>query len=140
MVTLSPVGLATAPVANSVSLLATYKEKLCHFVSAIATQQPQATVELSYGTPVLNGTTVFVPITASITLVSPKCGSCCATTQVIKETFEVAFQGQTALPTAVTVTSEGIVQGLIKICNNKSNTYAINQSLIVSITPATTAA
>lgn len=34
MVTLSPVGLAAAPVANQVSFLATFKEKLCRCVCA----------------------------------------------------------------------------------------------------------
>lgn len=44
MVTLSPVGLAAAPVANQVSFLATFKEKLCRCVCAISTNQPFATV------------------------------------------------------------------------------------------------
>lgn len=48
----------------------------------------------------------------------------------------VAFQGQTGLPTAVTITSEGISQGLYKIVCGKSNSYAINDSLAVTITPA----
>lgn len=138
MVTLSPVGLATAPVANSVSFLATYKEKLCRCVCANSTNLPQATVELNHGTPILNGNTVFVPITATITIVSPSCG-CNASTQVINERFMVAFQGQTALPTAVTVTSEGISQGLIKIVCGKSSCYAVNQSVAVTITPPTAA-
>ena len=44
MVTLSPVGLAAAPVANQVSFLATFKEKLCRCVCATSTNQPFATV------------------------------------------------------------------------------------------------
>ena len=139
MVTLSPVGLAAAPVVNSVSLLATFKEKLCRAVCSTSTNQPQATVALTHEAPVLNGNTVFIPVVATITLVTPGCG-CNAVTQVINERFMVAFQGQTALPTSITVTSEGLVQGLIKIVCGRSNCYAINQSITVAITPPAAAA
>lgn len=132
MVTLSPVGLATAPVANQVSLLATYKEKLCRCVCATSSNQPQATVAYRYETPTLNGTTLFVPIVATITIVTPGCG-CNATTQVINERFVVAFQGVTTLPASVTITTLGTTQGLIKVVCGKSNCYAINSSLTVSI-------
>ena len=132
MVTLSPVGLATAPVANQVSLLATFKEKLCRCVCATSSNLPQATVAYRYETPTLDGTTVFVPIVATITIVTPGCG-CNATTQVINERFVVAFQGATALPASVTITPVGTTQGLIKIVCGKSNCYAINSSLTVSI-------
>lgn len=134
MVTLSPVGLATAPVANSVSFLATFKEKLCRSVCSNSSNLPQAVVSLKNETPMINGNTVFVPIVATITLVTPGCG-CNANTQVINERFMVAFQGQTAIPTAVTVISEGIEQSLIKIVCGRSNCYAINQSIAVTITP-----
>ena len=132
MVTLSPVGLAAAPVANQVSFLATFKEKLCRCVCATSSNQPQATVSYRYETPTLNGTTVFVPIVATITIVTPGCG-CNAITQVINERFVVAFQGSTTLPASVTITSVGLTQGLIKIVCGKSNCYAINNSLTVSI-------
>lgn len=135
MVTLSPVGLAAAPVANQVSLLATFKEKLCRCVCSTSSNQPQATVTYKNETPVLNGTTVFVPIVATITIVTPGCG-CNATTQVINERFVVAFQGSTTLPASVTITSLGMTQGLIKIVCGKSNCYAINSSLTVSISAA----
>lgn len=135
MVTLSPVGLAAAPVANQVSLLATFKEKLCRCVCSTSSNQPQATVTYKNETPVLDGTTVFVPIVATITIVTPGC-SCNATTQVINERFVVAFQGSTTLPASVTITSLGMTQGLIKIVCGKSNCYAINSSLTVSIPAA----
>ena len=61
MVTLSPVGLAAAPVANQAAFLATFKERLCRCVCATSTNQPFATVTYRNETPVLNGTTVFVP-------------------------------------------------------------------------------
>lgn len=136
---ISPVGLAAAPVANSVSFLATFKEKLCRTVCSTSTNQPQATVALAYERPKFNGTTVFVPVVATITLVSPSCG-CNATTQVINERFMVAFPDQTGLPTNVSITSDGIEQGLIKIVCGKSNCYAINQAITVTITPFAAAA
>ena len=58
---------------------------------------------------------------------------CQAETQVINERFVVAFQGRTALPTSVTINQLGMTQGLIKIVCGKSNCYAINSSLSVSI-------
>lgn len=136
---LSPVGLASAAVANSLNLLATFKEKLCRCVCSTSTNQPRATVAYRYEQPVLNGATVFVPIVATITLVTPGCG-CQAITQVINERFELAFFGQTALPTAVTITEEGETQGLIKIVCGKSNCFAINSAITVTITPGTTPA
>ena len=135
-VEISPAGLSTASVANSLSLLVTYKEKLCHRVCAIATNQPSATVTYTNETPVLNDTTVFIPIVARITITAPGCG-CAATTQVFTERFLVAFQGQTALPTAVTITEVGERQGLVDVCCGSSNRYAINSSITVAITPGT---
>ena len=120
MVTLSPVGLAAAPVANQAAFLATFKEKLCRCVCATST-------------PVLNGTTVFVPIVATITITTPNACKCQAETQVINERFMVAFQGITTLPASVTIAQLGMTQGLIKIVCGKSNCYAINSSLTVTI-------
>lgn len=136
MVTLSPVGLAAAPVANQVSLLATFKEKLCRCVCSTSSNQPNATVVYRNEQPILNGTTVFVPVVATITIITPGCG-CSAETQVITERFMVAFQGITTLPASVTITPVGLTQGLIKIVCGKSNCYAINSSLTVSISAAT---
>lgn len=90
-------------------------------------------------TSVLNGTTVFVPIVATITITTPNACKCQAETQVINERFVVAFQGRTTLPTSVTINQLGMTQGLIKIVCGKSNCYAINSSLSVSI-PAEPAA
>lgn len=134
MVFLSPVGLAAAPVANSVGILATFKEKLCRCVCATSSSQPIAEIVYRNETPILNGTTVFVPVVANVTITTSDCG-CAATSQVITERFMVAFQGQTALPTAVTITRNGEVQGLIKVVCGKSNCFAINDSLTIAITP-----
>lgn len=120
-------------------VLATFKEKLCRCVCATSTNQPFATVTYRNETPVLNGTTVFVPIVATITITTPNACKCQAETQVINERFVVAFQGRTTLPTSVTINQLGMTQGLIKIVCGKSNCYAINSSLSVSI-PAEPAA
>lgn len=134
MVRLSPVGLAAAPVANQVSLLATYKEKLCCPFCIDSSVQPLATLDYSTGTPVLNGTTVFVPVTARITVVTGS--GCKAKTQLFTEQFYVAFQGQTGLPTSVTVNSVGRIQGGSCVKCGCAYAYSINDSLTVTIVPA----
>ena len=107
-VIVSPVGLAAAPVANVANIMATYKEKLCRPYCIDSTIQPQVSVVYTTGTPRLNGTTVFVPVRATITIVTQmnKCG-CNAHTQLFTEDFVVAFQGRTALPTSVTLANVG---------------------------------
>ena len=73
---ISPVGLATtALVANQVSVLATYNEKLCRPYCVNGNVQPQASITYSYEQPILNGTTVFVPIVATISIISPVIGN-----------------------------------------------------------------
>ena len=135
MVTLSPVGLAgTALVANQLSVLVTMKEKLCRAFCVTSTVQPQVTVNYTTGTPVLNGTTVFVPVQATITIVSVGCGGN-AITKLFTENFVVAFQGQTAVPTSVTVASVGKIQGGSNIVCGKAHSYTINDSLTITITP-----
>lgn len=136
MVRLSPVGLAAAPVANQLSVLATFREKLCHPFCIDSSVQPLATLVYSTGTPVLNGTTVFVPVTARITIVTGS--GCNAKTQLFTEQFYVAFQGQTAVPTSVTITSVGRVQGGANVQCGCAYAYSINDSLTVTITPPTT--
>lgn len=134
MIRLSPTGLAAAPVANQLSLLATFKEKLCQPFCIDSSVQPFATLEYVTGTPVLNGTTVFVPVTARLTVVTPGCG-CNAKTQLFTEQFYVAFQGQTAVPTAVTVTSVGRIQGGSLVKCGRAFAYSVNDSLTITITP-----
>lgn len=134
MVRLSPVGLAAAPVANQVSLLATYKEKLCCPFCIDSSVQPLATLDYTAGTPVLNGTTVFVPVTARITVITGS--GCKAKTQLFTEQFYVAFQGQTGLPTSVTVNSVGRIQGGSCVKCGCAYAYSINDSLTVTIVPA----
>lgn len=136
MLRLSPVGLAAAPVANQLSVLATFREKLCQPFCIDSSVQPLATVVYSTGTPVLNGTTVFVPVTARITVVTQGCG-CNAKMQLFTEQFYVSFQGQTAVPTAVTIASVGRVQGGACVQCGHAYAYSINDSLTITITPPT---
>lgn len=136
MLRLSPVGLAAAPVANQLSILATFREKLCHPFCIDSSVQPLATVQYSSGTPVLNGTTVFVPITARLTVVTGS--GCNAKTQLFTEQFYVAFQGQTGVPTAVTITSVGQLQGGSCVQCGCAHAYSVNDSLTIAITPPTT--
>lgn len=135
---LSPVGLAAAATANTLNVLATYKERLCWKFSVNATTQPQVVVTYQTGTPKLVETTVFVPITAQITITTPssRCG-CNPHVQTFTEQYVVAFQGQTALPTAVTVDVVGTDRfaSCVNSCGIAS-AYSINDSLEITITPA----
>lgn len=123
-----------SPAANTLALTATFKEKLCRTACAISSNQPNATVSYTNETPLLRGTTVLVPVVARITITTPGCG-CAASTQTVTERFAVTFQGQTALPTSVTINQEGEFQGLINVNCGKSNCYAITDSLSITITP-----
>lgn len=134
MLRISPVGLAAAPVANQLSILATFREKLCCPFCIDSSIQPFANIEYSAGTPSLNGSTVFVPITARITIVTPGC-VCNAKTQLYTEQFYVAFQGQTAVPTNVVIESVGRVQNGANVTCGKARAYSINDSLTITITP-----
>ena len=135
MVRLSPVGLAAAPVANQLSVLVTYREKLCRPFCIDSSIQPLATVVYTTGQAVLDGTTVFIPVTARITVVTG-CG-CNAKTQLFTEQFYVAFVGQTALPSSVTLTSVGRLQNGSCVKCGKAFAYSINDSLTVTIVPGT---
>lgn len=129
MVTLSPVGLAAAPVANQVSFLATFKEKLCRCVCATSTNQPFATVTYRNETPVLNGTTVFVPIVATITITTPNACKCQAETQEFS-----LIQGkatQVSFPRLEMNQKTGKTEMVVDVtieANGKMATYAIPES------------
>lgn len=134
---IQPVGLGAAQATNTLNCLATYKENLCRRYNVNATNQPNVSVTYSTGTPTLSGTTVFVPITASITITTASTCGCYTQTQVATERFVVAFQGFTALPTAVTVNVVGTDR--FPSCVNQCGTasvYSINDSLEIVITPA----
>lgn len=133
-VTVSPVGLAAAPVANVANIMATYKEKLCRPYCIDSTIQPQVSVVYTTGTPRLNGTTVFVPVRATITIVTQdnRCG-CNAHTQLFTENFVVALQGQTALPTSVTLTNVGRDAFGSNVTCGRAYSYTINDSITITL-------
>lgn len=135
---LSPVGLSAAATANTLNVLATFKERLCHRYSVNATNQPSVTVTYTAGTPILSETTVFVPITAQITITTPseQCG-CNPHVQVFSEKFDAAFQGQTALPASVAIDQVGTHRfgACINTCGWASE-YVVNDSLTITLTPA----
>lgn len=132
---LSPVGLAAAPVANELAILATYKERLCESFCVDADLQPQVTVTYTTGTARFVGTTVFIPIKAVISVVT-RSGCCNARTHLFTEKYIVAFRGQTGLPTAVTIGApDRDVQPSCVQCG-RANGITINDSFTITITPA----
>jgi hypothetical protein len=133
-VTVSPVGLAAAPVNNVAAIMATYKERLCRSYCTDSTIQPQVSVVYTTGTAKLNESTVFVPVTATITIVTQenRCG-CNAHTQLFTENFVVAFQGQTALPTSVTLTNVGRDAFGSNVNCGRAYSYTINDSITVTL-------
>jgi hypothetical protein len=132
MTEILPVGLASASVANQLSILASYKEKLCRPYCVISSIQPQVNITYSVGTMRLQGTTVFVPITAVIDIITETC-PCNAKAHLYTENFYVAFQGRTTLPASVNVTSVGRVGVPTCIKCGKAHSYTLNDSLVISI-------
>ncbi len=133
-VTVSPVGLAAAQVENVANIMATYKEKLCRSYCTESTIQPQVSVVYTTGTARLNDSTVFVPITATITIVTQNnsCG-CNAHTQLFTEEFVVAFQGRTALPTTITLANVGRDAFGSNVSCGRAYSYTINDSITVTL-------
>lgn len=135
---LSPVGMSTAAVANSLDVLVTIKQGLCHPYSINGQTQATSTVTFTAGTPIFNGTSVFVPITAQGTITTPsnKCG-CNPNVETFTETFDIVFTGQTGLPTAVTITNDGNHSFATETnACGFAHAYIINTALTVAITPA----
>lgn len=133
-VTISPVGLAAAQVENVANIMATYKERLCRPYCTDSTIQPQLSVVYTTGTARLAGSTVFVPVTATITIVTQNnaCG-CNAHTQLFTENFVVAFQGRTALPTTVTLENLGRDAFGSNVNCGKAYSYTVNDSLSITL-------
>lgn len=136
---ISPAGLAAAPVANQLAILATYKERLCRSYCIDSSLQPQVSATYTNGTPRFIGETVFIPIRVVLTVVTQQ-GCCGANTNLYTENYVVAFRGQTGLPTAVTIsTPDRDVQPSCVQCG-RANGITVNDSLLITITPATPAA
>lgn len=140
---LSPVGASVAPAANQLRLLVVMKERFCKNESYCvdSSAQPQTTVTYKVGTPRLVGTTIFFTITANIAVIIPTC-HCRAIPKSFTETFVVAFQGYSGLPTiGPTVTNLGRdIQPLDVECGC-AHGVTVNDSLLVTLTaPAAPAA
>lgn len=136
---LSPVGASVAPAANQLRVLAVFKEKVCRAYCIDSTTQPQTTLVYKVGTTRLVGTTLYIPITATITVVTPN-GCCNANTQVFSETFVLAFQEYSGTLTAgPTITSLGRdVQPSCVKCGC-AHGVTVNDSLLITLTaPAAT--
>lgn len=136
MITISPAGLTAAPTANELALTAMISERFCNYSYCTdSTNQPQTTVNYTAGTARLEGTTLFIPITASVSVILP---SCCnnALAKVYTERFVVTFQGVTAMPTAIAVNNLG--QDVLPAYANCGVAHGLNiyNSLTVVITPA----
>lgn len=131
-VIISPSGLATtALVANQLSLTAEYVETLPMQCGACSSLQPQYTIAYTAGTPTLEGTAVFVPILATITIIS---GNGCQTkTRLLNERFSVSFQGQTAVPASVTIASVGRTSRPAGVKCGRAHSIAITDSITITI-------
>lgn len=133
---LSTVGSATAPAANELRALAVFKESACQCFRVGPTAQPQATVTYTTGTPRIVGTTLYVPVTATMNA-TVSTGCCNAKPLLFSETFLAAFQGVTTLPAAITVTSLGqeVLTPIGTGCG-WTKCITVNDSLLITITPA----
>uniref|UniRef100_A0AAU8AXV6 Uncharacterized protein n=1 Tax=Dulem virus 40 TaxID=3145758 RepID=A0AAU8AXV6_9CAUD len=144
---LSPAGASSAPVANQLRVLVVLKEGLCNedAYCVTSTAQPQTNVTYRVGTTRLVGTTLFIPITATTSVVIPK-GCHNAVTRVFTDTFVVAFQEYSGPPTVgPTITNLGRdVQPSCVKCGC-AHGVTVNDSLFITLTapaaaPATTEA
>ena len=82
---------------------------------------------------------MFVPIVATISIISPVIGSrnvMRAQPLIYTERWVAAFQGQTALPTAVTIASVGRTQKANDVVCGKARGLSIFDSLTVALTTA----
>lgn len=131
MVYLSPVGLSTtALTANQLSAMISLRE----WIGRVAPAYPSgvfASASYSYGTPTLSSTTVFVPIVATVNITVPGPGNT-VKPLVFIERFNVAFQGQTAVPSSVTIASVGLSQG-VDSASRRGVLYAIDDSVTITI-------
>lgn len=133
-----PAGLGAAAVANTLDVLVTIKQQLCRPYSVNSTNKATANVTFTAGTPIFNGTTVFIPITAQGTITTPanSCG-CNPNVESFTETFDVIFAGQTGVPTAVTITPNGFHREPTEVNNcGCAHAYVLNEALTITITPA----
>lgn len=138
-INIAPAGLTAAAVPNELRVTAIIKERLCGSYCINADMLPQATVTYTVGTPRLRGTALFVPITATVSIVARGCG-CQAKTYLFTEQTEVSFSDVTVAPTALptlVVAGEDVIPAFVNC--NRANGVQIADSLIITI-PAAPAA
>lgn len=132
---LNVAGNAVVPAANEIRALAVFKEKACNAFRVRQDVPITATVAYRVGTPRLVDTTLFVPITATVSAIVNK-GCCCAETLQCPETFLVAFQGQTAVPTTpITVESLGTEALTPGVSCGWTKCLTVNDSILINLTP-----
>lgn len=125
-VLVSPAGLATtALTANQLSITASFREKLNKNICICSGSNIPVTVSYTYGQPSLVGSTVFVPVTATIVFPNN-----CKNVQRFIENFDVSFQGQTALPASVNINSVG------RIVHAAGKCLLINDSITIALVAA----
>lgn len=133
---LNVAGSTVAPAANQIRALAVFKEKSCSAFRVCQDVPPTATVTYRVGTPRLVGTTLFVPITATVQATVLK-GCCGAEPLLFPETFLVAFQDVTTLPaTPVTVESLGIETLTPGVTCGCTRCLTVNDSILITLPAA----
>ena len=136
---LNVAGSTVAPAANQIRALAVFKEKSCSPFRVCRDVPPTATVTYRVGTPRLVGTTLFVPITATVQATVLK-GCCGAEPLLFPETFLVEFQDVTTLPTTpVTVESLGIETLTPGVSCGNTRCLTVNNSILITLPTAAAA-
>ena len=138
-ISISPAGLTAAAVPNELRVTAIIKERLCSSFCINADMLPQATTTYTVGTPRLRGTALFIPITATVSIITRGCG-CVAKTYLFTEQTEVSFSDVTVAPTALptlVVAGSDVIPAFVNC--NKANGVQIADSLIITL-PAAPAA
>lgn len=138
-INIQTVGLTAAATPNELRVLAVIKERLCNSFCINAEMLPQATVDYQVGTARLVGNTIYIPVKAIVSVISKGCG-CKANSYLFNENFVVAFADATALPEAVNLTVQGHDVTPAFVNCTRANGLTINDSLLITIVPATAAA
>ena len=130
MITINPVGLSSTLAASGEKITSDklrieveLTEKFCG-TGRGSSISPQTALFYTPGTPTIVGSTLFIPITATMTIITPRNNR--AITQVFSEEFTVAFQNRDTVPGKVIIESEGHLEGVKGKCK-----YSYNDSLLI---------
>lgn len=132
MIDIKPSGSATsAQTANQLGLTVSFLERYRKPRRCSKSKPIQTTVTYSVGDLSLNGTTLFVPVIATVTAVYLlQSGGTASKTFV--ETFTISFQNQDALTSGATVTKYGTVTD-ISTSSYGVTTLLIDDSIIIAV-------